>query len=147
MDYGLQRFIEAQNRDYEIALLEIKHGRKLSHWMWYIFPQIQGLGSSTISNYYAIKNSDEARAYLDDEYLANNIINICNELLKLKTNNPVEIFGEIDAMKLKSSMTLFNYICEKDDNKINIFSKVLDKYFNGEKDYLTIKILTENKYL
>lgn len=144
MNYGLQRFIEAQNRNYEIALLEIKHGRKQNHWMWYIFPQIQGLGSSTISNYYAIKNSSEARAYLDDEYLANNIINICNELLKLKTNNPVEIFGEIDAMKLKSSMTLFNYVCEKDDNKINIFSKVLDKYFNGEKDYLTIKILTEN---
>lgn len=146
MKNDIQRFIKAQEKDYEEALLEVKQGYKRSHWMWYIFPQVHGLGYSETSKFYAINNIDEVREYLKNEYLYNNLINICEELLKLETNNPVEIFGEIDAMKLKSSMTLFNYICDLDKNRIDIFPKVLEKYFDNERDIKTINIILDDIY-
>lgn len=141
MNNELQKFINAQIQDYDEAFLEVQQGYKRSHWMWYIFPQIYGLGYSKISQYYAIKSIDEARDYLNNEYLYSNLINICNELLKLESSNPIEIFGETDAIKLKSSMTLFNYVNDIDKKEIATFNNILNKFYNGEKDDKTLKIL------
>lgn len=132
---NLDRFKEAQKNDYEIAKNEIKNGKKISHWMWYIFPQIKGLGQSETSKYYEIKDLEEAKAYLNDDILGNRLLELVKILLDSNTNNIVDIFGEIDSMKLKSSITLFNYVSDND-----IFNKILEKYFNGKKDNLTISI-------
>jgi len=139
-DYDLDRFIEAHNDDYNRALNEVKSGRKLTHWMWYIFPQIAGLGMSETAQYYEIKSLDEARAYLNNELLRSHLIEISSVLLELYTNDPVEVFGDVDALKLKSSMTLFSYISNNE-----IFNKVIDKYFNGNKDLTTVRICEELK--
>ena len=139
-DYNLDRFIDAHNDDYTRALNEVKSGRKLTHWMWYIFPQIAGLGMSETTQYYEIKSLDEARAYLNNELLKSHLIEISNALLELYTNDPVEVFGDVDALKLKSSMTLFSYVSDDE-----IFNKVIDKYFNGSKDLTTIRICEEMK--
>ena len=120
---NLDRFIKAHEEDYELALKEIKNGRKLTHWMWYIFPQIKSLGMSETAQYYEIKSLEEAHAYLGNELLKSHLIEISNELLNLNTNDPVEVFGDVDSLKLKSSMTLFAYISDKE-----IFNKVIDKY-------------------
>lgn len=134
-EYHLDRFIKMQAEDYERALKEIKNGRKVTHWMWYIFPQITGLGMSETARYYEIKSLEEADAYLKNEVLGKNLIEISNALLRLNTNDPVEIFGDIDALKLKSSMTLFSLVSSNE-----IFDQVIDKYFNGKKDLNTIRI-------
>jgi len=139
-DYNLDRFIDAHNDDYTRALNEVKSGRKLTHWMWYIFPQIAGLGMSETAQYYKIKSLDEARAYLNNELLRSHLIEISSVLLELYTNDPVEVFGDVDSLKLKSSMTLFAYISDKE-----IFNKVIDKYFNGNKDLNTLKICKDIK--
>lgn len=136
-EYNLQRFIDAQQNDYTTALAEIKNGRKRSHWMWYIFPQIQGLGLSSISKHYAIRNISEAQTYLLHPVLGKRLVEISSELLKLQSNNATEIFGSPDDMKLKSSMTLFSQVA----GAYPIFQKVLDRFFNGEKDPLTLKQL------
>ena len=132
--YNLQRFVDAQKNDYAIALSEIKNGRKRSHWMWYIFPQIQGLGFSSTSKYYAIKNSDEAKAYLEHPVLGKRLIQISNALLSSGGNNATSIFGSPDDVKLKSSMTLFASLPDVDD----VFKKVLDKFFGGKTDEATL---------
>ena len=137
-NYNLERFIDAQHNDYATALSEIKSGRKQSHWMWYIFPQIQGLGFSSTSKYYAIKNLDEATAYLHHEVLGSRLIEICNALLALETNDAHKIFGSPDDMKLKSSITLFAEV--KDADKV--LQALLDKFFNGTKDSKTLQILS-----
>ena len=103
---NLTRFLDAQKGDYEIALKEIKKGKKTSHWMWYIFPQINGLGFSDTAKFYAIKNKDEATEYLHHDILGKRLVEISSELLKLNTSNSVEIFGQVDSLKLKSSMVL-----------------------------------------
>lgn len=139
-DFNLDRFIEAHNDDYNRALNEVKTGRKLTHWMWYIFPQITGLGMSETAQYYEIKSLDEARAYLNNELLRSHLIEISSVLLELYTNDPVEVFGDVDALKLKSSMTLFSYVSDNE-----IFNKVIDKFFNGSKDSTTIRICEEMK--
>ena len=136
-NYNLKRFIEAQRTDYAMALSEIKRGRKQSHYMWYIFPQILGLGFSSTSKYYAIKNIDEATAYLKNEILGNRLIEICNALLMLETNNAHVIFGSPDNMKLRSSMTLFSEV----NDASSVFQKVLDKFFDGKKDDRTLQLL------
>ncbi len=105
---SLQRFIDAQQRDYENAFSEIKKGRKRSHWMWYIFPQIHGLGFSETSRFYAIKNMDEAREYLEHPILGKRLIEISEVLVDLDTDDAHSIFGNPDELKLKSSMTLFS---------------------------------------
>lgn len=133
----LSRFTDAQEKYYQNALLEVKEGRKRSHWMWYIFPQIQGLGKSFTSQYYAIQSADEARAFLNDPYLGKNLIELAQVLCSLDGNDPVSIFGYTDAMKLRSSMTLFACVSEKH----SIFSKVLEKYYNGKYDNRTRNIL------
>src|SRR5438270_10060514 len=106
-DTQLKRFIDAQERDYEIALAEIKNGRKRSHWMWYIFPQVKGLGFSSTSQHYGIANLKEAEAYLRHPVLGPRLIAISNELLNLENKNATDIFGNPDDMKLRSAMTLF----------------------------------------
>lgn len=134
---GLSRFVIAQERDFETALKEIKDGRKRSHWMWYIFPQIKGLGRSSTAEFYAIKDINEAREFLNHPYLGKNLIEICNALLELRNNNPTLIMGTPDDLKLKSSMTLFLFADDQND----IFQKVLDKFYSGGIDYLTKEIL------
>ena len=133
---SLQRFIDAQKEDYAMAFREISNGKKRNHYMWYIFPQIKGLGRSSTAKYYGIVGLEEAREYMDDEYLRNNLINISSELLKLETNDPVDIFGHVDSKKLRSSMTLFELVSDND-----VFSLVLEKYFDGKRDELTIELV------
>ena len=133
---NLERFISAQEKSYPIALSEIKKGKKQSHWMWYIFPQIYGLGFSETSKFYSIKDIDEAKEFLLHPVLGNRLVGLCNELLKLEPDNATSIFGSPDDLKLKSSMTLFSSL------KINpVFQKVLDKFFNGAKDSKTLELI------
>jgi uncharacterized protein (DUF1810 family) len=134
---SLERFINAQEKSYPIALAEIKNGRKQSHWIWYIFPQVDGLGFSSTSKFYAIKDLNEAEAFLQHPVLGANFIEICEALLSIKNDNVRSVFGSPDDLKLKSSMTLFSLI----NNANPIFNKVLDKFFNGEKDNATLQIL------
>ncbi len=136
-NYNLIRFIEAQENSYKIALSEIKSGKKRSHWMWFIFPQLRGLGTSQMSRFYGIENLDEAKAYLENEILGTRLIEISLELLKLNTNDPVEVFGSIDAMKLRSSMTLFSCV----EGVSGVFKQVLDKFFAGNVCTKTIDLI------
>lgn len=133
---GIDRFIKAQENSYNQALEEIKNGRKRSHWIWYIFPQLKGLGSSEISKYYAIRSRNEAKEYIKHPVLGSRLIEISNELLKLNTNNADDVMGWPDNMKLKSSMTLFALVSDND-----IFRRVLDKFFDGEMDEFTVQNL------
>lgn len=137
--YDLNRFINAHKEMFNVALSEIKKGKKESHWMWFIFPQLKGLGKTDISNYYGIDNIDEAKEYVKNEYLYNNLKDITQAILNIENKTVVEILGFPDCYKLKSSMTLF-YLASNDI----LFKKVLDKYYNGELDNLTIKLLGDN---
>lgn len=132
----LQRFIDAQKNSYDQALKEIKIGCKVSHWMWYIFPQIKGLGHSSTAVYYAIDSLDEAKEYLQNPILNKRLFEISNALLELKNNNPVIILGYPDNLKLQSSMTLF-YVASK--NKV--FKQVIDKFYDGQFDKNTLRII------
>ena len=120
---GIERFIKAQEHSYECALKEIKNGHKRSHWMWYIFPQIKGLGYSSTAKYYAIKNRAKAEVYMAHPVLGSHLLEISGELLKLETSDVDEVFGWPDDMKLKSSMTLF-YIVSSNQ----VFKQLLDKF-------------------
>lgn len=122
----MQRFLDKANLHSDI-LAEIKSGKKRTHWMWFAFPQISGLGRSEIAKYYAITDKVQTIEFANHKILGENLRELCNELLKLKTNSAQEIFGEIDALKLKSSMTLF-YTATSDE----IFKQVLDKFYGGE---------------
>lgn len=133
----LSRFLEAHRQSYQTALREIKNGRKCSHWMWYIFPQMKGLGHSSMSAYYGIRDLEEAKAYLADPILGAHLLEICHALLSLDTNDPQRVMGWPDDIKLKSSMTLFDAAAETTD----VFQRVLDKYYHGEKDGCTLKLL------
>lgn len=137
MNYEISRFMKAHQSDYQRALTEIKNGKKVSHWMWYIFPQLKGLGCSFTSEYYGIQDLDEAKAYLADPILGRHLIEICNALLSLDTNDATEVVGRPDDRKLKSSMTLFDAATESSD----VFRLVLEKYYNGKKDYRTLEML------
>jgi uncharacterized protein (DUF1810 family) len=132
-----KRFIDAQERSYATALSEIKSGRKRSHWMWYIFPQIKGLGFSETSMFYAIKDIEEAEAFLHHPILGSRLIEISEELLKLRGNDAHQILGSPDDVKLHSCMTLFSSI----PGASPVFEDVLRKFFNGEKDNKTLQIL------
>ena len=135
-DHSLERFVDTQERMYEMALAEVKSGKKLSHWIWYIFPQLKGLGSSNNSIYYGIDDLEEARAYLQHPVLGTRLREITLTLLQHQEKRAVEIFGIIDALKVSSCMTLFNEVAEDD-----LFSQVLDIFYYGEKDELTMKRL------
>lgn len=134
---NLDRFIIAQKEDYDKALKEIQNGKKLTHWSWYIFPQLKGLGSSSMAEYYGIEDLTEAMLYLNNEYLKNNLIQISQALLNLNTNNPTEVLGYPDDLKVKSCMTLF--YCA--NPQITIFEEVIKKFYNGEFDDTTILLL------
>lgn len=131
---GLQRFIEAQNDSYDQALKEIRNGRKLTHWIWYIFPQIKGLGFSYNSEYYGITSLQEARDYLENGLLRKRLFEITESLLMHKGKDIESIMGDIDALKLKSSMTLFDAV-----QPGSIFGEVLDEFYGGERCRRTLE--------
>lgn len=133
--FNLERFVTAQAGSYADALAEIKNGRKRSHWMWFIFPQIAGLGRSDTAQYYAIKSLKETESYLHHPVLGPRLIEISTELLKLQSSNANQIFGSPDDMKLHSSMTLFAEVTGANA----VFSAVLQKFFGGEKDKNTLE--------
>ena len=138
MDHiDLSRFIEAHQQSYQRALTEIRNGRKTSHWMWYIFPQLKELGRSSTAKYYGIEDLEEAKMYLAHPVLGTRLKEISEALLKLETNDPYRVMGDIDGLKLCSSMTLFAEVAGYG----SVFGKVIDKYYNGNKDMNTIHIL------
>jgi uncharacterized protein (DUF1810 family) len=133
--HDLQRFVDAQERGgtYEQALAELRAGRKTSHWMWFVFPQRAGLGQSAMSRTYAIASAAEARAYLDHPLLGPRLVECAEALLAHDDIAAREILGEIDAVKLRSSMTLFTAVAPEQP----VFQRVLDRYFDGEGDPAT----------
>lgn len=131
--YNIARFIEAQKNIYPTALRELQEGRKRSHWMWYVFPQLKHLGHPYNAKFYGISGTAEAAEYLKDPILGSRLREVSNAILNLSTIDAIEMFGGIDSRKLKSSMTLFDLVSPND-----IFARVLDKYFNGQRDNLTI---------
>ena len=133
----LFRFLDAQKHSYATALSEIRQGRKRSHWMWYIFPQIAGLGFSSTAQYYAIRDLDEAQAYLNEPTLRSRLLEISQALLELPGNDPTQVLGWPDDLKLRSSMTLFLHA----DPTIPVFQQVLDKYYGGIEDERTVALL------
>lgn len=135
--YNLDRFHYAQENIYQNALQEIRNGRKTSHWMWFIFPQLAGLGFSETAKFYAIQNLEEAEWYLQDPILAERLITICKALLQLKGKTANDIFGSPDDLKLRSSMTIFSAVQGADP----VFQQVLDYYFEGRKDEKTLRML------
>lgn len=135
---GLRRFLSAQERDYDRALEEIRGGRKRSHWMWYIFPQIQGLGFSSTAQYYGIKDLEEAKDYMEHPLLSARLVEISQALLTLPGNNATAVMGYPDDLKLCSCMTLF----EQAKPEEPVFGAVLDKFYGGERDRRTLAILS-----
>ncbi|WP_199485650.1 DUF1810 domain-containing protein [Absiella sp. AM29-15] len=133
---NLDRFIKAQENDYETALNEIENGHKQSHWIWYIFPQLQGLGFSSMSQYYGIKDKEEAIDYMNHPVLRERLLEISQALLSLDCNDPVRVMGYPDNLKLQSSMTLFSIV-----SKEPVFQKVLDKFYDGQEDQSTLEKL------
>ena len=135
-NYNLRRFIEAQEGVYPVALRELREGRKRSHWMWYIFPQLKHLGHSYNAKYYGLSGVDEAAAYLAEPVLGQRLREVSTAILNLPNNDAHEVFGGIDSLKLRSSMTLFDLVSPND-----VFARVLDKYFNGQRDNRTLSII------
>jgi uncharacterized protein (DUF1810 family) len=139
--HNLERFITAQKSAYQTALTELKAGKKQSHWMWYIFPQIQGLGYTEISRKYGIEDLDEATEYLRHRILGPRLILLSHILLGLENGDAHKIFGSPDDLKLKSCMTLFSQTQYADP----VFELVLEKFFNGLKDHITLRILNMHR--
>ena len=138
MDFNsLDRFVQAQTLMYPSVLKQMQNGKKTSHWMWYMFPQLRGLGTSTMAHLYGISGLGEAKAYLAHPILSGRLYELCGELLKHKDKTALEIFGNIDEMKLKSSMTLFALTSED----YTIFDEVLECFFDGEMDEVTVKLI------
>ncbi len=133
LKYNLERFKQAQASSYggyATALEEIRNGRKTSHWIWYIFPQLKGLGRSSTSEHYGIENLEEAKAYLDDETLGTRLREISQALMEHANKlSAYDIFGDLDAKKVKSCMTLFDMVAPND-----VFASVLDAFFDGKRD-------------
>lgn len=136
MAYDLSRFIKAQERDYSIALAEIKAGRKTSHWIWYIFPQLKELGFSSTAKYYGIVDLGEAQSYLADDLLRSRLLEISQALLELPNTDIESVMGYPDNLKLCSSMTLFHMA----EPTCDVFQQVIDKYFDGKPDEKTIAL-------
>jgi len=137
MKHDLNRFLTAQERTCHTALSEIRAGRKRSHWMWFIFPQLKGLGYSSNAVYYGIDDLSEAADYLNHPLLGVRLIEISRALLALSGNNATEVMGSPDDMKLRSSMTLFANVPDADP----VFGQVINKYFEGEQDSRTVTLL------
>ena len=135
--YKLNRFIEAQMATYEGAMLELARGRKKSHWIWYIFPQITGLGRSETTKLYSIKSLEEAMAYLEHPVLGKRLIEACEILLSLRDASMDEVMGFPDDLKLLSSMTLFEAVSDSN----SIFTKIIEFYFDDERDETSLGII------
>jgi uncharacterized protein (DUF1810 family) len=135
--YDLARFVRAQERDFELALSEIRSGRKRSHWMWYIFPQFDGLGFSSASRQYAIKSLSEAEAYLRHPVLGPRLLESCDSAVGVEGRSAVEVFGSPDDMKLRSCATLFACVSPAG----SVFERLLERYFGGEPDDKTLGLL------
>ena len=135
--YNLNRFIEAQMTTYEGAMLELTRGRKESHWVWYIFPQIEGLGRSDTAKLYSIKSLEEGRAYLEHLVLGPRLVEACEILLSLKDASMDEVMSFPDDLKLLSSMTLFESISESN----SIFTKIIEIYFEDQRDKASLRII------
>ena len=135
--HELGRFVAAQADDYDRALAEVRAGRKRSHWMWYIFPQVGGLGSSSMARRYAIGSLDEARAYLAHPVLGPRLVAIAEAALGVAGRSALDIFGSPDDMKLRSSATLFALVAPPD----SAFERLLDRYFGGERDGRTVELV------
>ena len=135
--YNLSRFVHAQEDDYAQALSELRNGRKRSHWIWYIFPQIDGLAFSSTSKRYAIKSADEARAYLDHSTLGPRLLECAGALLRVEGKSATEILGSPDDMKLRSCATLFASVLPVG----SVFDRLIEKYYRGERDGKTLQLL------
>ncbi len=133
----LERFVDAQAGTYDQALAELRAGRKTSHWMWWVFPQVAGLGMSDTSRTYAVAGLAEARAYLRHDVLGPRLRECCRALLALADVSATRVLGEIDAIKLRSSMTLFAVA----DPAEPVFTEVLDRFYDGERDERTVRLL------
>jgi uncharacterized protein (DUF1810 family) len=136
--FDLSRFTKAQEGIYDSVLAELRSGRKRTHWIWFIFPQFAGLGHSPTSMHYAIKSIEEARQYLNHPVLGARLLECAKAVLAVEGRSASEIFGYPDDLKLKSSMTLFATVAE---NPHSVFIRVLEKYFQGEKDERTLQLL------
>ncbi|MDF7811333.1 DUF1810 domain-containing protein [Hymenobacter sp. YC55] len=134
---SLQRFVEAQETSYATALSEIKRGRKQTHWMWYVFPQLKGLGVSSTAQYYGLADAAEAEQYSQHPVLGQRLLDISNALLELSSSNATTIMGSPDDVKLKSSMTLFASL----PGASPVFQRVLDKFYQGAQDPNTLRLL------
>jgi uncharacterized protein (DUF1810 family) len=137
MSFDLDRFVQAQETHYDRALDEIRSGRKRTHWMWFIFPQVAGLGTSTTAEFYAIRSRAEAEAYLQHPVLGPRLEECFQALLAVEGRSASEIFGYPDDLKLRSSATLFAAVAPPG----SVFEQVIDKYFDGERDERTIRLL------
>ncbi len=135
--YDLERFVRAQRDCYERALSEIRAGQKHTHWMWFIFPQIDGLGFSATAKIYSIKSIEEAKAYLNHPILGPRLLECAKAAVLVEGKSALEVFGSPDDMKLKSSATLFACMTPPD----SVFARVLERYFGGERDSKTIQLL------
>lgn len=135
--YNLNRFVAAQQSVYETVVQELQRGRKYGHWMWYIFPQVAGLGMSTTSQMYAIRNIGEAKAYYQHSHLGPRLRECTQLVMDLNGQTAQEIFGYIDNLKFRSCMTLFGYAATDD----GLFREALMKYYNGKADEITANIL------
>jgi uncharacterized protein (DUF1810 family) len=135
--YQLSRFVAAQEDVYERAVAELRRGRKMSHWMWFVFPQIAGLGRSTTAQRYAISSLDEARAYMEHPVLGPRLVECASIVAANSDATAAQIFGDIDAVKLRSSMTLF----QRADPDEPVFGRVLDRFFDGTADPQTLERL------
>jgi len=138
--YDLDRFVRVQAADYDRALAELRGGKKRSHWMWYIFPQIEGLGQSPMSRRYSIKSVAEARAYLDHPVLGPRLRECAAVVNGIAGRSALEIFGSPDDQKLRSCATLFASVSDDD-----VFQQVLEKYFKGDTDKETLRLLVKGK--
>lgn len=138
MSKSIERFLEPQKASYSIALEEVRNGRKASHWMWYIFPQLRGLGQSNVAWYYGIEDLSEAKVYLEHPILGQRLREITQAALNVSETNPMKVFGWPDNMKFRSCMTLFAQVSEN-----NLFTMALDKFFGGQEDYLTLELLKQ----
>ncbi|MCF2501917.1 DUF1810 domain-containing protein [Dyadobacter sp. CY107] len=137
MESDLNKFLTAQERDYAGALAEITRGRKQGHWIWYVFPQITGLGMSSTSVHYAIDDLEQANRYFQHPVLGKRLIEISKAILAVEGKTANQIMGTPDDLKLRSSMTLFSMVKNADP----VFQEVLNKYFDGKPDRKTIEIL------
>ena len=135
--FNLTRFVSAQEGTFDVALSELRRGRKESHWMWFIFPQIDGLGSSPTSRKYAIRSQDEARAYQNHPVLGPRLLDCCRAILSAEAKSASDIMGYPDDMKLRSSMTIFSLVAGPHSE----FREVIEKYFKGQPDRRTMELV------